>query len=192
MMLYLLQGVYSPGNERRKSEIELCLKKNSENPHIDKFLHLSSWPTYNECFAITRARGKNIYVIANSDIFFDETLALVKKYSETILDSKVCFALSRWDLLENEISHYNHADSQDAWIFFDAVPEIPGADFRLGGQAGCDNKIAYLLEQCGYQVINPSLSIKAIHAHQSGVRTNPVVYFDRLPPPYKLIASTSL
>ena len=201
MDIYLLQGIYTPNIPARQAEIEFCIMRNSDNALIKKYLHLQGRVSYNEAFLLTRMRAsmtlkKNIYILANADIYFDDTLALVQAYAEnnpeTVLD-KVCFALAPWDLkTDGSIEFCNQADRQDAWVFFDCVPHIPGADFFMGGQAGCDNKIAYLLEQCGYTVINPSLSVKAVHVHNSGLRTNTNVYFDRLQPPYKLVTPCSI
>ena len=38
------------------------------------------------------------------------------------------------------------------------------------GQWGCDNKIAYILNQSGYEVINPCRKINSFHLHRSNVR----------------------
>ena len=83
----------------------------------------------------------------------------------------------------------NRADSQDVWAFYGAVPKIEGADFFVGGVAGCDNRIAKLLEDSGYNVVNPSIDIKTYHLHETGVRN----YIENgkiketIPPPYKLV-----
>jgi len=46
---------------------------------------------------------------------------------------------------------------------------VEGANFTQG-VPGCDNKIAYLLQEAGYVVTNPSTTIKTYHLHLSGIR----------------------
>jgi hypothetical protein len=35
------------------------------------------------------------------------------------------------------------------------------------GMPGCDNALCYILDNAGYEVLNPSLDIKVIHLHLS-------------------------
>jgi hypothetical protein len=153
-------------------------------------------PTYNDYFAITKNlfNGENnINIISNLDIIIpSETLKLIGNY----INNKTCLALSRWDIqnLEKNIStHFDRDDSQDTWIFLGSVNNINLADFTLG-KAGCDNKIAYLLGENGYYVINPSKTLKTHHLHLTNVRNYLNVVgeaTERIPPPYKLIENTA-
>jgi len=111
-------------------------------------------------------------------------------------------SLTRWDVkADNVFNTNNHVDSsvlfdtpdsQDTWIFMGGVPQISGADFTLG-KAGCDNSIAYMLEQSGYNVLNPSRTIKTYHLHLTNIRNYTDVVghaIERIQPPYKLLYPT--
>jgi hypothetical protein len=99
-------------------------------------------------------------------------------------------ALTRW---ESEIElHKNAHGSQDVWIFKGSVNQMTGADITMG-TAGCDNKIAWLIEKEGYKIINPSKTVKCIHVHKSDIRTyNVIEDRKKIKPPFKIIQSTSL
>ena len=122
-------------------------------------------------------------------IYFDETIQQVEG-----IKPKQCYALTRWEDIKGKVIDFNtrHGKpsppqwSQDAWIFkgsvkhndFDTV--IASNNKRLNevipfglGVPGCDNKIAAMLRAKGYKVTNPSLSIKAIHKHETQERTYP-------------------
>lgn len=144
-------------------------------------------PTFNDTFSITKNfSNDDIFVFANSDIYFDETLLLASS-----IEHNWCYALTRYDIHRSRIRFFDRADSQDVWIFRGHIPHIENADFYYG-IAGCDNAIAYLLEQNGYKVTNPSLSIKTYHLHESGLRTFNYKTMEKVPPPYKLLKPTTL
>lgn len=166
---------------------------------LDKIIHVDevSRPTFNNYFDIISyyANTKDyINIVANCDIIIPE---------KTLLDCisyvqpDVCLALTRYDIQEilnyqNNSVFLDRWDSQDVWIFNGMIPKIVGADFTLG-VAGTDNKIAYLLEQSGYKVLNPSRTLVTYHYHLSQVLNyvNPVTqYIERLQPPFKLIDPT--
>jgi len=75
-------------------------------------------------------------------------------------------------------------------------PGSGGENFRIGdyfiGCVGCDNRIAWEFEQAGYQVSNPSKTIRCHHLHASGIRA----VVDRskwlVPPPYKVLEPVTL
>lgn len=149
-----------------------------------EFVAIEGRPTYNDFFALMN-QGE-VSVLSNLDIYFDETLKLKTPAA------KQCFALTRWNVGErDEIIFFNRADSQDSWIFTNPPKKLIDADFTLG-VAGCDNKIAFLLDQDGYNVMNPSATIKTFHLHNGDYRTyidgNKVV--NRVPPPYKILIPT--
>ena len=203
----LITNFYVDSNTKRQEEIEYCIYQNLKNPlinsiilfiskkdwdsrpnknlsHVDKIVYIlqDERPTYNDYFKVTE-RCSGINIISNTDIYFNETLQLVKDYD---WKKDICFALCRWDAqVHGYPVHYNHRDSQDCWIFYGAVNQMKGADFGFG-ICGCDNKIAFLLVDAGYNVIDPSLSVQSIHVHLSGIRNYDVVK-DRVPPPYKLL-----
>lgn len=119
---------------------------------------------------------EDINIICNSDIYFDKSIDRVKN-----INPNECFALSRWD--DNKL--YNRKDSQDAWIFKGKVKKIFG-DFFLG-LPGCDNRIAHEIDKVGYEMSNPSLSIRANHLHNSGVRNYTRSKKETVPGPYKFL-----
>lgn len=101
---------------------------------------------------------------ANSDIYFDETLNLLK-YSNLQFNSTV-ITLSKWTDWtppNNIITLYPRIDSQDAWIFKSPINQdvIDLSVFYLGVPR-CDNRLASILINSGYKVVNPALKIHAI------------------------------
>jgi hypothetical protein len=119
-------------------------------------------PTFNNFF--DHFSESNINVIANLDIYFDETIKLVKQ-----IKPNEVYCLTRYEDMITEIitfaaRHYGHKGeySQDAWIF-NGIPKI-NADFCIG-QRGCDNHLAYLIRESGMKPLNPSKTIRAIHRH---------------------------
>lgn len=198
--IVLLQAIYNPLNEQRKQEIDYCVAHNTENALIDKYLLMDGRPTFNQSFKVMRdyqkkRGGDNIFILANSDIYIpEETCELIKTYANQNNPKKTCLALSRWDMnKDGGISYYNHCDSQDTWVFFEPTPHITGADFFVGGRAGIDNAIAYLLDINGYNIFNPSLDIKTIHIHNVDYRSyTQSGSLPPVPPPYKLLPPSKL
>lgn len=172
MNLRLFINPYHHGTPERDAELFFAFNENRRRGHFGgRIVTLSGRPTFNDFFKATRDVGTDtINIIANSDIYFDGTLGLVKRYYGR--GGTSVMALSRWDVT-NPDTHaaklWRHRDSQDAWIFPGPVDDIPGADFCLG-QPGCDNRIARLLVDAGHTVINPSEDVKAYHIHLSGHR----------------------
>jgi hypothetical protein len=185
----LIVNYYVDSDQERQKEIEKCLEINSkifdevillvDDPNVFKpgFLnvYIKNRPQFNDYFNYS-SNGWN--VIANSDIYFDETIKLVDKYS-----SNHFIALTRYDIGKDGKARFlNRLDSQDAWIFKGKTNfEAP---FNLG-VPGCDNVLAHIAQKAGYKVINPSLSIKTYHLHNSGKRS--YTMRDKLPPPYLLL-----
>lgn len=191
-MIRLLTQYYEDKNPDRKRELDEVFLRNESSEWFD---HVSISdvirPTFNDLFAAANVACEDgeIAIISNSDIFFDETI----KLAENIKEGE-CYALSRWDVMENGRARpFHRADSQDVWIFRTPIKEIPEATFGLG-VAGTDNAIAHLLEQAGYKVTNPCKSIHAFHLHLSGVRNyiEKGKVIDRIPPPYKLVIPCEL
>ena len=152
-------------------------------------------PTYNEYFKLMSdmyPSEDNINIVANLDIIIpEETLQKCVEY----MNPMTCLALCRYDIKSNRANYkvnslfLNSWDSQDTWIFNGAVKQTEYADFTTG-IAGCDNKISYLLEQAGYNVINPSITLKTYHYHTSNIRNYGTEDHQRLQPPYKLMTPT--
>lgn len=185
----------------RQAEIDLCLEKNLQDPRFEavvtvqdqvydtqpgkgnpklKVVNLKKRPRFLDFFELINSMcgPGDLALIANSDIYFDETLSALYNLN---LNGRA-LALTRWDPDESGVLvHYGEKTSQDVWVF--PVPlakrltqkgprkhsRTPG-DFFLG-IPGCDNRIAFEIRNAGYKVSNPSHSIRAIHAHEVPLRT---------------------
>ncbi|HEX6096506.1 MAG TPA: FkbM family methyltransferase [Thermoanaerobaculia bacterium] len=191
--MILISGLYLDPNPARFGEFLACIDHNAANPHIGGvyvFLEDAVDPaelaarhpqlalpkvrlvphgrrlTFKDLFAYANRElpGRRV-IVANADIFFDETLAVLDGYD--LFGRMLC--LSRWDLQTNgSWQLYDFESSQDAWIFQAPVPPID-CDFHLG-LLGCDNRLAWEAERAGLVLSNPSRSIRACHLHASGVR----------------------
>jgi len=187
----LFINLYKTHNHIRQKEIDYCLQKNMDNPLIDVYVmnegvalpshinqrFVTKRPTYNDMFEWANEVG-GISIIANNDIYFDESIAL----AESILDGE-CYALTRYNVeagLESKIG-----GSQDVWIFKDEIKV--DAPFNMG-VLGCDNRVAYEIDKAGYFVTNPAKDIITYHHHQSNHRTYSKE--NKIPPPYKIIPIT--
>jgi hypothetical protein len=111
-----------------------CLLKNCLNRLIDKIyvfnentynyetnskienISIMTRPTYEDFieFINLNTNENDINIIANSDIYFNETLSIINQIN---MDN-TCISLTRWDINEdwNKI-FFNRSDSQDCWIF---------------------------------------------------------------------------
>lgn len=213
--IILYQNWFVTENPIRQQEYEEALQKNLDNELIDQIVLIGvkfpehkkintisfPRPTYTDFLNIIRSTPKNessYNIIANTDIYFDDTLAEVPKY----LRNNEVYALTRWDPVPPTI-HENlevqkprfslwkwRKHSQDSWIFNGTPKRKLKADYYLG-IPGCDNNFAHKLYQCGYHVSNPSLSIKSYHVHTSQIRTYQR-NVDRVPPPYRPVNPSSL
>ncbi len=180
--IHLYTTFYYEKDEARSHELLTCIKNNINNPSIasvtvfnegESIKHfsvkikeqvISKRPTYTDFIEYINANINNedIHIIANTDIFFDQNIALLKQ----VMSDEDCFALSRWDTTEGDKPLlYNHNDSQDAWIFKGPIKKNLKAHFPLGVPR-CDNRFMYELQEAGYDVRNPAFSIKAYHLHK--------------------------
>jgi hypothetical protein len=121
--------------------------------------------TYEDLFGYANERFAGCpVVVANADIYFDETLGRLRDYD---LGGRL-LCLSRWNVeADGSAWCFEFAASQDAWIFEAPLPSLSCA-FHLG-VPGCDNRLAWEAMQAGLEVTNPARSIHAFHLHLSGV-----------------------
>jgi hypothetical protein len=186
MTLHLIQPRELYGPPERQAELQQAWDIN--DAIFDAVTIPHGRPTFTDLFAMCRADAVN--VIANSDIYFDHTLS----ENIHILEEDEVWALSRWDDGGTTLVPYYRADSQDAWIVRGGPYGID-APFTMG-VPGCDNAIAHILCVAGFNLLNPCMSVKAIHLHKSGYRTygegrgKPKEY--RIPPPYQQVQPCSL
>jgi len=191
--MILLTGLYEDADPRRTAELLECLRRNLENEHLEE-IHLFAeesleverfvrdYPVlaaprvrlfergrrvkYADLFAHANEhlRGRRV-IIANADIYFDETLARLEGHD--LAGRLLC--LSRWDVQpDGSVRFFDHPSSQDAWVFQAPIREF-ACDFHLG-LPGCDNRLAWEAERAGLALSNPSRTLRACHLHLSGVR----------------------
>jgi hypothetical protein len=208
-MFQLITTYYKANESEREAENIQCLLNNLSHPLIERvhlFLQSNDFPNipkndrlyyiehgrrpmFSELFEFgNKIENKVIKIVANSDIYFDETL----KLAADALDKWDILALTRWDLKEgNSLSFYNNFKSQDVWVFRESIkPKIGGYHI---GRHGCDNRLIYEFKSNNHKIANPSLSIKTIHVHQSALRP----YFEDpnyefVPPPFGYLLPVSL
>jgi len=181
---------YDEKNIERRNEYDICIQKNIDSKLFDEIIVLVEGaetklpkfaknlvvlyqferPTFRDLFTIINERTSptDINCIQNSDIYFDDSLLLVETQDMT----NVCWALSRWDVDGNGNSaHWVAIDSQDAFIFQGPIKQAAvDNSYFSPGIPGCDNRLCFILNEAGYDVINPSKSIKAYHLHNSNIR----------------------
>lgn len=158
----------------RQHEIDYCLNKNKAI--FDNVVLVEGRPTFSQLFELTKDYPNDINCFCNSDIYFtDLTLLHTIKHNE-------CFTLCRYDLRNGQEVFFNRSDSQDAWVFRGQVKPIK-ANFTMG-KWGADNHIAWLIQNAGYTVKNPSLSIKIHHLHAIDRRVHMRTPENTVPPPY--------
>jgi FkbM family methyltransferase len=191
--MILLSGFYEDADASRRSDLLECLRRNIENTRIDEIRVFVEEPgeadklvvaypllagdkvrlvahgrrvTYRDLFMHANARlPDRRVVVANADIYFDNTLALLDGYD--LADRLLC--LSRWDVQpDGSARFFEHPASQDAWIFQAPIREF-SCDFHLG-VLGCDNRLAWEADRAGLVLSNPSRSLQAFHLHLSQVR----------------------
>lgn len=203
-MTNLFTSYFLTANPDRQKEIDDCLLNNLKCEQIDKLFLLieapmdldilkhekittiliKGRPTYSVFFELINKHSnkEDWNIISNSDIYFDETLTSLDRYG-----NKHCLALTRWEVKPHCIEFLNRVDSQDCWMVKGHVINVQG-NFSLG-TCGCDNAIAHRFYQGGYNVINPSKTIKTYHIHNSNIRTYDVNV--KVPQPYKLLTPTT-
>ncbi len=184
-MTRLFINWYEENDKERREELTYALRKNVYLELIDNIVNISNvnlpaWagakiqnishparPAFRDFFQVINrfAQANDVSIISNLDIYFDDSLRLLDR-----IETNECYALTRYNMINDVPVFFNRADSQDVWIFKGPVREIKEADFTLGFIA-CDNRLAFLLSQYGYRVTNPSLSILSYHVHKSEKRS---------------------
>jgi len=178
----------------REAELKLCLEKNLACPMIDRIVLLNEKPglTYGIKHPKIDERiiGKRLgyadvlrwiydeapagsrVVFANADIYIDDSWRALWSIDTT----NTAFAILRWDMKEGKPVLFGpRPDSQDTWMVeADSVKkrtwDWATVDFPFG-QGGCDNAIALELFKQKFLVVNPALTLKTYHVHETALRT---------------------
>ncbi len=204
---------YNEKNLTRAEELRICVQNTINSKDIDKvyllnensaphnfytgesspyqftngcklqIIPIEERPTFAKFFNVANnvAEKGDIVIIANTDIYPEEGM---RELIKNIGDND-CYALARYDIQEDGSKVLlNRWDAQDLWVFKAPIKENIECDFE-NGRAGSDNAIAERLHRAGYNVSNPSRSIKFNHLHTSQVHNyNPD---HKVPKPYILI-----
>lgn len=190
--MIVLVGFYNDPMPARAAELLECLRRNLDNPHVEG-VHVfveSGDParvrddhgplrhpkatlvphgrrvTFHDLFGYANRHlaGRRV-AIANSDIYFDHTLARLDAYA---LEGQL-LCLSRWEADPDGRPYlFEHPFSQDVWAFQAPLRPFP-CDWFLG-LPGCENRLAHEAARAGLRLSNPSRSVRAHHLHQSQVR----------------------
>jgi hypothetical protein len=206
-MIRLFSVWYDAQNPIRQGELLECLRRNLANPHIGQ---IWLWqysgpapgretklmirgenhpPTFDELFALANAvcAPGDVAVIANTDVWWDETAALIEK-----IGPNQFYALLRRES-DGQLNSTPDAgprwDSQDAWIFRPPIRPV-GAAFSLGRPRN-DNALAYRLWRLNFDLRNPAKTIRLHHLHASGIRPYASGKY-RIPPPWMHLEPTEI
>jgi len=198
-MFTLLTSWYHEPHAARRAELLYCLNRNLEHPLITRIWllvegktdvphhpkirvkHFNSRPLFKDLIKLANGQ-KGIMILANTDIYFDETLAMAR-----FIQPHDCYALTRWEA-SKPLRFYGKKCSQDAWVF---RPPLQIMDGGYGpGKPGCDNKLAYELAEAGRRVTNPSKTIRACHLHLTNLRR--YTPKETVPGPYLTLQPTML
>lgn len=206
-MINLFVNYYRTADPERQKEINFCLEQNLSNPLIDNIIFFTidllearndafdinrdmsfvsiDRPTYQDFFNEAAKYPNDINIIANSDIYFDETI----KFVEGMGDNDA-YCLTRWEYNDGDIQPFFRIHgappewSQDCVIWkgvnrLKNVGEVWATNLQTNqdelipytlGHPGQENHMSWLLKNAGYNVKNPSLSIRAIHVHKERSR----------------------
>lgn len=191
-MFNLVIPYYNSNNKDRQLELDTCLIKNANNPNIKKiylmtdniyeldFINIDvknkikqilvdddnkKRMSFSYIFNFTNKYLKNEKcIVANTDIYFDNSLSLLLNYN---LD-KTFISLTKYEI-KNSIPQLSIG--WDSWIFQSPINlDLDIINFKFGIPL-CDNRLMAEAINSGYNVINPSLTIKSYHLHESNYRT---------------------
>ena len=218
--IILITQFYISSSHLRQQEIIECLNFNLKNPLISKIIIITereytepelqladaNYKTkliqinvkermkYSHAFSIVdRYNFKGYIIIANSDIFFDNTLQNL--YTSGLSSKKMIYSLLRFEYTDPDLNKCNlYSDSngpynyaQDTWIYHSNFninkSQQLVTKFELG-KLGCDNHINYIFAILGYKIYNEPYYIKTYHNHKSNFRTYTSNITDRVPSPY--------
>lgn len=188
--MVLFTMLYNEIHELRRQEYQFCIEQNLQNQLIDKIVvfyddsldsindtPFSSWLksmpikvvyvqdriTYGFAFDYANKYfPEQKIILSNGDIYFDRSLSLIRDIS--LVNT---FA----SITRDDFRGTGGEGSSDTWIF--TTPITSFGDEVMMGTTFCDQIISYLALKCGFNVVNPCLSINCIHQHSSAIRNQP-------------------
>ena len=193
MSISLFIPYFEPANPARRKELEHCLARNRENERIAHIylmidddaevdledgrvtvFRMEHRPTYQDWTRLAEeVSPDHISVLANADIYFDETISQLEVLFAA--DPTAFVALSRYELTGTELNmHPNPHWSQDTWAYLPVHASNRDRDRCLNFPLGvprCDNKVAYIFAVYGHAVYNPCHQVRSIHVHESESRS---------------------
>lgn len=188
--VHYITSWYTDPDARRHAEQSRALATQVADPFVATHVALSmdegcpvghvllrSRPTFADLMAWGRRNAGAVNLILNTDCHLDPACTPLL---ETVAPGEI-WCLSRQDNLNKT--------SQDAWAWRGQLPPEVGQGY-CPGTLGCDNRLAYQAAASGWRVLNPSLSVRVIHLHSSGVRRWKC--HERLPRPYLFVEPTRL
>lgn len=179
-------------NERMYTDEELGVK--NDKIHQINIVHRLK---YKHIYDFVEQHNINGYIVyGNSDIFLDNSIENIR-YTD-IHKNKKFLALLRYNYVKTiktngYLKDYGkifgpRPDSQDVWIYhsnFNLDEQYRQVtDFNFG-VPGCDNKIAFLMKDYGFELFNCPSLIKTFHVHKTEIRD--YNRKDTIPPPYLFI-----
>jgi hypothetical protein len=206
--IHLVTQFYLDKNAQRLKEVRNCLRLNIVNPSVDSITLLNERlyslqelgltvpsPKVRQIVIERRAlfsdlltiRQPGYTVVCNADIFFDTSLGRVRRSDLHV--RKAAYALLRYEYREgmhlNDCKLYGpRADSQDTWIVHSNFP-VPSKMLNIElGRPGCDNRLAYVLQLCGYKMYNDPFFVRTYHFHESADRPYYTDGTQAVPSPY--------
>ncbi len=209
--IYLIYQYFVHREASRNKELQDCLRKNVENPHITK-IYLLNEKIYDkkelgidsskieQRNIVSRIKFKDVFnfvekeslkgyiVTCNADIFLDKTIDNLRK--STMSTKKQLLAQLRFNYTNKQLGKCKlfgpRADSQDAWIWHSNFnPKKEEKLFNIMfGKPGCDNKLIYLFNLIGFDVINQPYFVKTYHIQKGNKRDYDGI--QPLPGPYMM------
>ena len=192
--IHVFTQFFIHSDHQRQRELRFCLKQVALHPDVHQ-LHLLGERIYTDdelgvqtdkivqmdigrrlrfqdVFEyIRRHTIQGYYILINSDICFDPASLVNLRTTDIHLERKL-FAQLRFEYNAKNPAQSPifgpRADSQDAWIYHSnfPIPEHAERAFEFEfGKPGCDNKMIYLAQILGYEVINDPLFIRTYHVH---------------------------
>lgn len=197
LKLWWVTQYYSPSQREREREIKTCLERNSKSSLIDRIILLNEKEedfqgiSFGKVPVEQRVIGKRlsyadvmkaaadfpdvIVAFANADICIDDESW--RQLWNVDLDGKF-LAILRYDVpaswKTSEAKLFGpRADSQDTWVMkaceIQKIASYTNMNIPFG-KMGCDNAIAMEMLRQKLVVVNPALSLKTWHFHNSDVR----------------------